>query len=294
MRILLAADDSPGAERARALVASLHLPKDTTIRVIRSLGPLPTGAGLPDSTRDDLIGAALGRVKLEIDAFSKPLRSPGVTVESDALSGRAASAIVENAERWRPDLIVVGSHGRGQVASAVLGSVAAEVIDHAPCPVLVARNATVSRVVAAHDGSNDADAACRLVATGIFKGPVLVVSVAHATGPLLSGVSANVRDEVIAAHRDELARARHEHQGIAEGAARSLQEAGVDATAEVRAGAVGDEILAAASAWGADLIAMGTRGRTGLERLLLGSVARKVLYGAKCSVLVARESAEPR
>ena len=288
MRILLAADDSPGAERARALVASLRLPKDTAIRVVRSLGPLPSGVGLPDSMRDDLIGAALGRVKLEVDAFSEPLRSPGVTVESDALSGRAASAIVEDAERWRPDLIVVGSHGRGQVASAVLGSVAAEVIDHAPCPVLVARNATASRVVAAHDGSEDADAACRLIATGIFKGPVRVVSVAHVAGPLLSGVSANVRDAVIAAHRDELARARHEHERLAERAAQTFKDAGLEATAEVRVGLPGEEILAGASAWGADLIAVGTRGRTGLERLILGSVARKVLYGAKCSVLVAR------
>jgi nucleotide-binding universal stress UspA family protein len=289
MRILLAADDSPGAERARALLASLHLPKDTTIRVIRSLGPLPSGAGLPDAMRDDLIGAALGRVKLEVDAFSQPLRSPGVTVESDALSGRAASAIVEDAERWRPDIIVVGSHGRGQVASAVLGSVAAEVVDHSPCPVLVARTRAVSRVVLAYDGSSDADAARRVVATGIFAAPIRVVSVAHVAGPLVSGVSVGVRDEVIAAHREELARMREEHANLAERAAQGLRDVGLEATPDVRVGIAGDEILAAAGNEG-DLIAIGTRGRTGLERLLLGSVARKVLYGAKCSVLVARAS----
>jgi nucleotide-binding universal stress UspA family protein len=290
MRILLAADDSPGAERARALVASLQLPPDSTIRVIRSLGPVPTGVGLSDSMRNHLIASALGGVQRELDGFAEPLGSGGTTVVAEALSGRAASAIVEDAERWQPDLLVVGSHGRGPVAAAVLGSVAAEVVDHAHCPVLVARNGSVSRIVAAYDGSSDADAACSLLATGIFNAPIRVVSVAHATALFVSGVATSVRDEVIAAHRDELSRDRHEHRDLAERAAKRLREAGLDGTAEVRVGIAGEQILAAAASSGADLIAMGTRGRTGLERLLLGSVARKVMYGARCSVLVARAS----
>jgi nucleotide-binding universal stress UspA family protein len=175
----------------------------------------------------------------------------------------------------------------------VMGSVGAEVIDHAPCPVLVARTTTVSKVVAAQDGSKDADAACRLVGTGIFNAPVRVVSVAHVVEPLSSGVSPTMRSAVQAARREELAQVRHEQEALAERAAGALRAAGLDATAEVRVGSAGEEILAAATAWGADLIAMGTRGRTGLTRLLLGSVARQVVHRANCSVLVVRGGARP-
>ncbi|MEK6206620.1 MAG: universal stress protein [Chloroflexota bacterium] len=294
MRILFAADDSSGAEHARTLVASLCIPKGSTIRVIRSAGPIPTGENLPDAMRNEFIATALRSAGEDIQNFAEPLRGAERTVEADALYGRPASAIIEEAERWRPDLIVVGAHGRGAVVSAVLGSVGAEVIDHAPCPVLVARTTAVSSVVVAYDGSSDADAACRLVATGIFNAPVRVVSVAHVVEPLSSGVSPTMRNEVMAARREELARVREEHESLAKKAADSLREAGLDVTSEVRVGSAGEEILAAATPALADLIAMGTRGRTGLKRLLLGSVARKVLYGATCSVLVARGTSGPR
>jgi nucleotide-binding universal stress UspA family protein len=161
LRILFAADDSPGAETARALVNSLRLPKGSTIRVVRSLGPVPSGESFPEAMRTEFIAAALESARTDIQAFAEPLRAGGAAVETEAISGRAGSVIVEEAERWHPDLIVVGSHGRGSVGATVLGSVGAEVIDHAPCPVLVARTTTVSKVVAAQDGSKDADAAQR-------------------------------------------------------------------------------------------------------------------------------------
>lgn len=291
MRILFAADDSTGAETARALVSSLRLPKGSTIRVIRSLGPVPTGENLPDAMRSEFIATALSSARTDVRAFAEPLRSGGAAIEAEAIYGRAGSVIVEEAERWHPDFVVVGSHGRGSVSVAVLGSVGAEVIDHAPCPVLVARTTAVSKVIVAHDGSRDADAACRLVGTGIFNAPVRVVSVAHVVELLSSGISPTMRSAVHAARREELEQVRHEHEALAERATGALKAAGVDATAEVRVGSAGEEILAAATAWGADLIAMGTRGRTGLTRLLLGSVARQVLHGAKCSVLVVRGGA---
>jgi nucleotide-binding universal stress UspA family protein len=276
---------------ARALVNNLRLPKGSTIRVLRSLGPGPTGKSFPESMRTEFSAAALGSARNDVQAFAEPLRTGGAAVEAEALYGRAGSVIVEEAERWRPDLIVVGSHGRGPVGATVLGSVGAEVIDHAPCPVLVARKTTVSKVIAATDGSSDADVALRLVGTGLFNAPVRVVSVAHVVEPLSSGVSPSMRNEVMAARREELERVRREHESLAERATGALRAAGVDATPEVRVGSAGEEILAAAAAWGADLIAMGTRGRTGLTRLLLGSVARKILYGAKGSLLVARGGA---
>ncbi len=60
----------------------------------------------------------------------------------------------------------------------------------------------------------------------------------------------------------------------------------------VRLGDAAEEILGAAHAFGADLIVMGSRGQTGLARFFAGSVARRVLLGAKCSVLIARGTAQ--
>ena len=60
----------------------------------------------------------------------------------------------------------------------------------------------------------------------------------------------------------------------------------------VREGDAANEILAAAHDFAADLIVVGSRGQTGLARFFAGSIARRVLLGAKCSVLIARGSAQ--
>jgi universal stress protein A len=67
-----------------------------------------------------------------------------------------------------------------------------------------------------------------------------------------------------------------------------VRAAGVEAEGEVREGLPSDAIVAAAEEWGADLIAMGTRGHTGLEHVLLGSVAERTLHRAPCPVLTVR------
>ena len=68
------------------------------------------------------------------------------------------------------DLVIVGARGHGIIDEMLLGSVSAEVVDHAPCPVLVARRPTTWRLLIATDGSPDADLAVRLVAEGgIFR-----------------------------------------------------------------------------------------------------------------------------
>lgn len=75
------------------------------------------------------------------------------------------------------------------------------------------------------------------------------------------------------------------------GVAARLQERRLRTSVEVRLGDATDQIVAAGADYGADLIVMGTHGRTGLEHLLLGSVAERVIRHAACPVLTVRESA---
>jgi nucleotide-binding universal stress UspA family protein len=71
--------------------------------------------------------------------LSERLGESDVKVSREVLVGPAAQAIVELAEEWRPDLIVIGSHGRGFWKRMWLGSVADRVTRHAPCSVLIVR-----------------------------------------------------------------------------------------------------------------------------------------------------------
>jgi nucleotide-binding universal stress UspA family protein len=71
-----------------------------------------------------------------------------------------------------------------------------------------------------------------------------------------------------------------------------LRAAGRDSTADLRSGDAAAEIIEAIGEWQADLVVMGSRGRTGLTRLLLGSVARNVVHGTSASILVVRAAVE--
>ncbi len=85
----------------------------------------------------------LADLQQSLRAAAVPLNAPGRLVETRVVRGRPASALLAEANAMQPDLIVVGSRGHGPLATVLLGSVSAEVVDHAPCPVLVARRSSV-------------------------------------------------------------------------------------------------------------------------------------------------------
>jgi nucleotide-binding universal stress UspA family protein len=288
LRVLFAADTSAGSELARSLLHSLALPAGSAIRVVTALGPEPMHAGLSHDMLDDLVGGALASLREEVAKFAQPLAASGRRLETDALRGRPGGAILAEAERWHANLIVVGSNKKGAMAAALLGSVAAEVIDGTVLPVLVARTARVTSIVLAEDGSADARAAVDLVGSGLFAAPVHVVSAVHVMSHLAVGVAPTMRREAAEAHRELIAESRVEHERVAHAAAERLLASGARVTTAVREGDPAEVILALAEEEHADLIAMGTRGRTGLTRLLLGSVTRSVLNAAKSSILVTR------
>lgn len=297
MRILVAIDGSDSASLAVDLLADVAWPGGTTIRVV---GAIETGAALfggPWPTlalvqTDELEAQLRLGANAAVQEAQARLTRPGLTVESLVLNGRPAAALVDDARRMAADLIVVGSRGHGTIESMLLGSVSAEVIDHAMTPVLVARRRRIDRVVLAWDGSTSASRAAELLRRWpIFaRSSVRVVSVADIEVPWWSGFPSAGSPELMPLWLDAVDASRSQRDQLASEMTLELQAAGLTAEADRREGDAAAEILAAANAIEADLILLGTHGRTGVARLVLGSVARNVLHHASSSVLVVRET----
>ena len=289
MKVLVGLDGTPAAVVARQFVGAILWPRGSLITLLRVQPQLTTVVELPASTLVAYEHTLDLEIEADLGSEARELEAPGREVLVRSAHGRPATTIVDEAVRSRPDLVVVGSRGRGTFRTMLLGSVAAEVVDQAPCPVLVARTPRLARIVLADDGSQDADRAAEIVTTWpIFQGlSVRVVSVAPVLGVLtMAGpVKHEPASEEVARTVD---RVRQAHQRIALERAAGLTAAGIHARDETRTGDPAEEIVRVAGESEADLIVMGSRGRTGLTRALLGSVARNVLLHAPCSVLITR------
>lgn len=299
MRVMLAFDGSSGAEAARDLVSRLALPKGTAITLVTALERRADLFGAPDlavapQNSDEAEGALLADLQEMLRAAAAPLRRDHWQIDTRVVRGRPASALVDEAHSLQPDLIVIGNRGHGPFATLLLGSVSTEVVDHAPCPVLVARHASVNRLIVGADGSKSGQRAVDILAGWpIFRDlPVRVVGVCQPAGGWAAPVGTaffpswvEFRDTTV----DERRRQLDEITSRAEG---QLAGAGMRSSGEIREGDPAEQLIRAANEDGADLIVVGSRGLSTLPRLVLGSVARKVLLHADASVLIIREPRE--
>jgi nucleotide-binding universal stress UspA family protein len=140
------------------------------------------------------------------------------------------------------------------------------------------------RVLVALDGSSSAEAVLRFILTiaGPLDMTVLLLRVLEPIPPMpVEGTRHMIVDDFEGRRRDA-------EEYLAPIAA-ALQAQGIDVSWQVRRGRAAEEILAAAGEGGVDLIAMATHGRTGLGRLLFGSVAETVLRRAPVPVFMIRQ-----
>lgn len=281
---LVAYDGSEDSQTALDLAASLDWPMGSQIQVMSVVDSMPYYAlhGLPTEVRQRVAVEASDHDEIAA-RFHDALQ-----LERELRVGRPASVIVQEAEAMDADIVILGSRGHGLLDGARLGSVSAEVVDHAPCPVLVGRTSGVRQIVVADDGSETARVGLDFLAdTALFlDAEVKVLSIA-APPPLLHvGIAPTMYREALDAQAELLGLLEEEHRAIASRAADRLRGAGYTVSSEVRRGFPASEIVEASRA--ADLVVVGTHGRTGISRLVMGSVARNVLHHAFASVLIAR------
>ena len=284
MRVLLAVDGSPSSDAACQLVASISWPEGSVIQIV-GVVPGASDEQAPSdgsATATKSIGGRSETLARVLDGAVASLQKPTLIVRKTILAGRPGTLIVDAAVRCRAELLVVGSRGLGPLKAMLLGSVSAEVVDHASCPVLVVRGPTIGHILLAVDGSASATAAVAFLSGVGFMArdavEVLTVVAAEPVLPPLPPESAS----------------RGRAAATAAAAAESLRSSGVPARWSISKGNPAHEIIEAARTDGSDLIVLGSRGHTGLTRIVLGSVARNVLLHSDVSVLIVHEPLRAR
>jgi nucleotide-binding universal stress UspA family protein len=299
--VLLATDGSDSANNAVETVRTMALPPGSVIHLVAVLPGTPElfGAAWDAYVPGDaeaIEQQMMAELEGALDAVKARLLRPEIRVEEEVLRGRAATRIVEAANAFRADLVVVGSRGLGAWKRLLLGSVSAEIVDHATCPVLIARRPAVRQVILGDDGSEGSRAAARLLARfpALAGTGVLVVAVAEVLNATALGFSPAVSGAFMTEMIESTADAEDRLEDVTRVTAAILGNAGIRAETRVVSGDPAHELVRLARTSDADLVVVGTTGLTGVARAVLGSVARNVLINARCSVLVVHQPPESK
>jgi universal stress protein E len=209
-------------------------------------------------------------------------------VSTEVRIGLAAEALTALALEIGADLIAVGHHGRRRGVWSLLGGTAERVLNDSPIPVLLATRlpAGPPQTLLVPIDSSELTTAVLTAADDLMKRHGGRIIALHVFDPRLYG-----RVQLVSSPREGDAAGTEIRLGAEQWVEERIVAAGIDperSSTRVCVGVPGFEILSAASRFGADFIIMGSRGEGGLQRALLGSVARAVLRGAPCPVLVLR------
>jgi nucleotide-binding universal stress UspA family protein len=289
-RILCATDLSDGADwaiRAADREARLHGAELLLLHVVPMRYP---GSPMTPATVEQALlrqeELSSGIIDNLLERAERLTGRDAGTVSVIVEEGNPEETIIAQSDAFAIDLIVVGSHGAGN-RRRLFGGVAEKVVKHANVPVLVARpGPETGRILVATDFSGPAEPAIQLAAEEAVRRCASLVAV-HSLEPIAPEVAMGdppvLMPLAVAAYpleeMREIARKRLTD---------TLSDVGVSGEVEVVQGPPSVTILQAAEKNHVDLVVIGTSGLTGIDRLLLGSVATKVVRDATCSVLVAR------
>ena len=207
-------------------------------------------------------------------------------------SDPAADAIIGYAEANDIDFIVMGTHGRRGVRRMLMGSVTEEVIRRSPCPVLTMRThkrawsyPRVDRIMVPVDFSTSSRQIIG-VASRMAEKYDASVTLVHVVDLEYYPYYGFGSDPFRAVERDMM---RASERKLADYVT-DLQGAGIIATSVTVEGHPANAIRKVAEEHDVDLIVIGSHGRRGLDRIMVGSVSEKVSRSAHCPVLVVNTS----
>jgi len=286
-RILVPLDGSRLSEAIVPLAEALARDYDAElllVRALRSLGTPEAEVHAQEEAEAYLRGIAGG-----LEARRRPVTWKVWYDEPDR-------AIADAARFNAVDLVAMSTHGRGGLTRLLFGSVAESLVRRAPAPVLLVRGELswqpggLGKILVPLDGSELSEAVLPVVAG--LAGPFdLAIQLLRVIEPM----PAYAAPEIPLARTEEIVRLQEDDaEGYLAKVGVPLEAKGCRVTRTIARGLPVDAIIRAASEGGAGLIAMSTHGRSGFGRLLLGSVAERVLRAAPVPVLLWKAPADGR
>ena len=195
--------------------------------------------------------------------------------------GSPAEVIVATAEEQKADLIVMGARGLGPIKERLLGSVSHHILTLAPCATLIVNGPVkaMKNILLPLQGLSDAEAAIRFLELNPFHDPVeitllTVLPSTQPPWPVDTAAAEKLKEQALQSARDYI-----------DGVAERLRAIGYQARGIAVLGTPSAMILQEATKLSSDLILMGTSGRQGVTRFVLGSVSHAVLHNMPCPVL---------
>jgi nucleotide-binding universal stress UspA family protein len=298
LNILLAYDGSQHAQAAIEFIRKLPLPPHSSLSILGVLSPR-------DSSNHAILEASL---EYQVGNF----RERDLTVNAEVTVGDPAETLIKYAEKIDPDLLVIGAKGLRATLGILLGGVAQQIIEYASLPVLVVRApfTGLNKILLLTDGSQ-----CSQVATDYLAGKVspegeflgehfplplnAEVRVMHVLPPspspdllarnwplgpdLLPTAAFDFRLEQSYLEEEEAA-----GQALVDKTASRLELAGIHSRGVLVRGDAATEIIDYIKANEIDLIVAGSRGLSAVRSWWLGSVSRKLVHYASCSVLIVK------
>lgn len=287
MNILLAVDGSAHSQDAIKALAHFAPPKELTLVHAMPLPDLDHPMITPE-LRDEVIGEIESRLRREgrilLERARSDLPSDFSSIQDIQEIGSPAHVILETAKTAHADLIMIGARGLGPIKELVLGSVSHRVVLHAPCSTLVmnAPLPKLQKILLPLQGDDDAQAALKFLAHRPFRQQIQVEVMTvwpqpQVPWPITLGQSKLLEEKAIEHAQERL-----------DGVLKELAAMNYQGTASVGLGSPAFAILEQARASKPDMLVVGSHGRKGLSRFLLGSVSHSVLHQATCPVVIVR------
>lgn len=281
-RMLVATDFSPGASTALRWATRLASHHQAELILAHAV--------VNDGVDDATTGQSIDDVEHDLAVQSHVASTVGLKVSIAWKVGEAYRAILDLAKEHKADVIVLANRAHGTVARLFMGSTATQVVRHSEIPVIAVppeaddMNNGCQTILVATDFSETAHAAAswaRSVAACMASPRKIIVAHAH-----LAAVVPAVEPGFItpAMLEDDVAAS----QAQLEREVDALRQPGFDVEGVLLDGPAASAVLDLAHSRGVDMIAMGTHGRSGINRMLVGSVAERVMHNASCPILTIR------
>jgi nucleotide-binding universal stress UspA family protein len=314
MRILIGYDGSEGGDVALDDLRKAGLPRDVEALIVSiaevmmppsSIGAEAVGPPMTSQRVTEALAHAEARTEQALKEAKESavkagdlVRSyfPGWKVQTEGLGGWPATDLINKADEWKADLVVVGSRGRSAIGRFILGSVSKKVVTDSQHSVRVARGAVEKndskppRVMIGVDGSPEAEHAVREVGMRVWpKGTeVRIIAVDDGTSPKRISRVLPTAAAMIASSNEKAFSASRE---MVEWAERELRAIGLQVSVAIEKGDPQRVLIEEARKWDADSIFVGSRKFDGtFERFWLGSVSTALVTKAHCSVEVVRRA----